>query len=199
MFCDESKYSVSLEVSNQGKWLMLNTAAMAMTYYFTVHDRDESVVWAGMLFVGITSALVFWGFHRMKVARVKLNIDEGESEWTSAVCMYVIALLLFYTFNQIVDKSVHDSIRDYAFVKAGTEEDLHKASRVFQSHSSPNDLSHYAKGSMEYKEEQKYISDNIPVYCYILFAGTIFFNFMTYVKTSRFGNIADDRFYSGNV
>lgn len=111
MFCGESDHSPSIEVSNLGRWLLLNTIAKALAYYFMVHDRDDSVVWAAIIFVYASTALVFLTFHRMKVARVKLDIDEGEPEWTTAVSAYVASVVAFGAFAHLIDHSVHTAIR----------------------------------------------------------------------------------------
>ena len=118
MICGESDHSPSIEVSNLGRWLILNIVAKALAYYFMVHDRDDSVVWAALIFVYASTALVFLTFHRMKVARVKLNVDEGEHEWTTAVGAYVLSVVAFSAFAHIIDHSVHVGIRANAWSPA---------------------------------------------------------------------------------
>ena len=186
MFCGEGRYSVSMEVNNQGKWLAINFISQTMAYYFMVHNRDEGVVWASLLFVSVTSAIVFWTFHRMKVARVKHGIEEGEEEWTSAVTMYVIALSFFYIFQHVVDDSIDDSEKRFAVLNAqnSLEEDSIKSLRDVYSKS---------------QEESDFIYRNIPKYSHLLFIVSAIFEFMTYVYTSRFGAKADDTYGDTNL
>ncbi len=110
MICSESRPSVSLEVNNAGKWLFFVCIAECLAYYFSVQDRDDGVAWASTLAVYFVSSSVFWSFHRMKIARIRLDIKEGEQEWSSGLTFFALATVSFVALSNVVDKTLHASL-----------------------------------------------------------------------------------------
>ena len=145
--------------------MLLNAIAEVLVYYFTVHDHDEGIAWMALIFAYITTALVFWSFHRIKVARIRQDINEGEEEWSSAVTFYVLSTVLFYAFTHMVDRIVHDALRDYAR--------LHDANIVdANSLSSPLSTTNSALSettALLYHDEKEYIYANVSAGAHILF------------------------------
>lgn len=196
MFFSESRHSVSLEVISQGKYLFLCTAAQCLAYYFSVYDHDEGISWASTMFVYATTALVYSSFHRMKVARVKLSIQEGESEWTSAVFSFTACFVSFCAMVQLVDRTVHKIILQNTYDTMCMQQSSlaqNTAQPIFGDHAGSFATEHPFK---TYYVEKEMIYNNMPSIVHFIFFVMLFLNFVCYVFTTRFGNAADDRYAS---
>ena len=179
MLCEETRHSVTLEVNSQVKYIIINALIQTVAYYFTIFDHEETTASILTLFAYVTSALVFSSFHRMKVARIKLAIEEGEEEWSWAVMAYTIAVATFYGFTQIVDRTLHHSIREQLlYDKCNTT----TIGNIYQS----------------YLIEKDFVHAQFPSTVHVLFVIIMFFNFVSFVYTVRFGRKANDIFGDGS-
>lgn len=101
MFYRKNTYSVPIEVSTYGRNILFNVIAQIFVYYFSAHKRDEGVAWVSLVFYWMTTALVLLSLHRMRVASVKGDCDDGEVEWSYGAACYALAVFLFCAFRAV--------------------------------------------------------------------------------------------------
>jgi hypothetical protein len=109
MICSQTKPSVSSEVGSGLTWLGLNVMFQALSYYFTVHQRNDDITWLSNKCLPITGIGVIVAMHRMKVARVQANgvmgadaNDPSEPLWSHAVFLYFGAMaILFWNLGYV--------------------------------------------------------------------------------------------------
>jgi hypothetical protein len=94
LFAD-SRPSVSVEVRSATLWMLMHVIAETLAYVYTAHVPNDDVRWTAHIFVVVTAFVVWVGLHRMKVARIRLSIEEGETEWSYACCNFFVALGAF--------------------------------------------------------------------------------------------------------
>jgi len=87
--------SVSNEVQATTKWLLIAVIIKSFCYYFTAYQRNDDIMWATSIFAAIVTTMIFMQFHRMKVAQVRLRLDEGDHEWNQAVFFYTLGVTCF--------------------------------------------------------------------------------------------------------
>lgn len=112
MFCNQTKYSVSNEISSISKWFFFFLFFQCIWIYFLHTDHNDDIVWISRLALIVVFFALLNGFRRVEIARIKKDYDEGENEWNCAIFFIFTTALLLYAHQWFYDKEYYVFIHD---------------------------------------------------------------------------------------
>lgn len=89
------KPSVSTEASTGTMWLFFSSIVRGFGYYYTLYESEKHTAFLAIVLAALLREMVNLHFHRMKIARIRLGLDEGESEWSTSVTFYGVGTLAY--------------------------------------------------------------------------------------------------------
>lgn len=112
MFCNQTKYSVSNEISSITKWFFFYLFFQCMSVYFLHTEHNDDIIWLSHFALIFVFFALLNGFRRLEIARIKNDVEDGDNEWNFAIFFIFVSAGLLYLHQWFFDKEYSKFIHD---------------------------------------------------------------------------------------